>query len=94
VSHIVEVAANIAQAASTAFPPRVNVMAPALAASGLPVMATQCLPCKTGFAVFCAQAGLATDSATKKQTAVKKIQGLEFKNRSRVDIMSSCVAIE
>jgi hypothetical protein len=52
VSHIVDVAANIAQAASTALPPREKIMAPAVAASGLPVTATQCLPCNTGFAVF------------------------------------------
>src|SRR5688500_16404561 len=48
VSHIVAVAASIAQAASTALPPLLNVNAPAEAARGLPVMATQWLPCKGG----------------------------------------------
>ena len=40
-SHIVEVAASMAQAASTALPPRSNMRAPAVAASGLPVIAIQ-----------------------------------------------------
>jgi hypothetical protein len=44
VSHIVEVAAIIAHAASTAFPPLAKIIAPAVAAGGLPVTATQCLP--------------------------------------------------
>ncbi len=44
VSNMVAVAAIIAQAASTALPPRSNIMAPAVAASGLPVMAIQCRP--------------------------------------------------
>jgi len=47
----VHVAANIAQAASTAFPPREKMVAPAVAPSGLPVMATQCFPWITGLAV-------------------------------------------
>src|SRR5580698_8842991 len=42
VSHMVEVAAIMAQAASTALPPRSKIMAPAVAASGLPVTAIQC----------------------------------------------------
>ena len=44
VSNIVVVAASIAHAASTALPPFWNVIAPAVAARGLPVIATQCLP--------------------------------------------------
>ena len=43
VSHIVQPAANMAAAASTAFPPFAKICAPALAESGLPVMASQCL---------------------------------------------------
>ncbi len=39
---MVEVAAIIAQAASTAFPPCSKILAPAVAASGLPVTAIQC----------------------------------------------------
>jgi hypothetical protein len=45
----VQVAANIPQAASTAFPPLLNIIEPAVAANGLPVMAIQFLPCKGGF---------------------------------------------
>ena len=41
---MVDVAAIIAHAASTALPPRWNTIAPAVAASGLPVMAIQWLP--------------------------------------------------
>jgi hypothetical protein len=54
VSHIVEVAAIIAQAESTALPPFWKIIAPAVAASGLPVIAIQCLPCNAGFCVRCA----------------------------------------
>lgn len=48
VSHMVAAAPSMAQAASTALPPLANVSAPAEAASGLPVMATQWLPCSGG----------------------------------------------
>jgi hypothetical protein len=41
---MVQVAAIIAQAASTALPPFWKIIDPAVAASGLPVMAIQCLP--------------------------------------------------
>jgi hypothetical protein len=44
----------MAQAASTALPPCVNIIAPAFAESGLPVMAIQFLACSGGFCVFCA----------------------------------------
>jgi hypothetical protein len=46
---MVQLAASIAQAASTALPPRSKIIAPAVAASGLPVTAIQCLPCSGGF---------------------------------------------
>ncbi len=48
---MVEVAASMAQAASTALPPRAKIIAPAVAASGLPVIATQWRPCSTGLEV-------------------------------------------
>jgi hypothetical protein len=48
---MVQVAASMAHAASTALPPRSNIMAPAVAARGLPVTAIQCLPCNGGFCV-------------------------------------------
>src|SRR5205085_4554456 len=54
VSHIVAVAAIIAQAASTALPPCWKIIAPAVAASGLPVIAIQYRPCRGGFCVRCA----------------------------------------
>jgi hypothetical protein len=41
---MVAVAASMAQAASTAFPPFMNIIDPAVAAMGFPVMATQCFP--------------------------------------------------
>ena len=41
---MVAVAAIIAQAASTALPPRWNIIEPAVAASGLPVIAIQWRP--------------------------------------------------
>src|SRR6478672_4241925 len=53
-SHMVQPAANIAHAASMALPPCVNIIAPAFAERGLPVMAIQFLACSGGFCVFCA----------------------------------------
>ena len=51
VSHIVQTAASIAHVASTALPPFSKIFAPAVAPSGLPVIATQCRPWSTGFTV-------------------------------------------
>src|ERR1700760_1696499 len=64
VSHMVEVAAIIAQAASTAFPPFWKIIAPAVAASGLPVTAIQWRPCSGGFSVFAPLGCAATSSVT------------------------------
>src|SRR6185503_789498 len=44
-------AASIAAAASTAFPPLAKICAPAVAESGLPVIASQCLAWSGGFSV-------------------------------------------
>src|SRR3954452_5029188 len=41
VSHMVQAAASMAAVASTALPPFWNIIVPAVAASGLPVMASQ-----------------------------------------------------
>jgi hypothetical protein len=41
----------MAHAASIGLPPFWNIMAPAVAASGLPVIAIQCRPCSAGFCV-------------------------------------------
>ena len=62
-SHIVEVAAIIAQAASTALPPRSNIIAPAVAASGLPVIAIHLRPCSGGFCVFAIERATAGSTA-------------------------------
>jgi hypothetical protein len=51
-SHMVQVAANIAHEASTALPPLLKMIAPAVAASGFPVIAIQCLPWSGGFCVL------------------------------------------
>ena len=51
VSHIVQVAASIAHAASTALPPRSKIFAPAVAPSGLPVIASQWRAWSGGLAV-------------------------------------------
>src|ERR1051326_2907965 len=60
VSHIVQVAAIMAAAASTAFPPRSKIIAPAVAAIGLPGTAIQWLPWSGGFSVrICGKRGSA-----------------------------------
>ena len=59
---MVEVAAIMAQAASTALPPFWKIIAPAVAASGLPVTAIQCAPCSAGFWVRAGAAGEASSS--------------------------------
>jgi len=62
-SHIVVTAPSIAQAASTAFPPFWNIMAPASAERGLPVIAIQCRACSGGFCVRPAWSGVARTDA-------------------------------
>src|SRR5436853_7894666 len=51
VSHMVQVAASIAQAASTALPPFWKIIAPAVAARGLPVIASHFFACRGGLLV-------------------------------------------
>src|SRR4029453_10500500 len=76
-SHIVAVAASIAQAASTALPPRSNMRAPAVAASGLPGIAIQCVPCSGGFCVFCCASALpVANSARMAAAAVERMAGV------------------
>src|SRR6056297_1014453 len=70
VSHMVAVAASMAAAASTALPPFWKAMAPAVAPSGFPVTATQCLPCSTGLLVSWASTGLGF-TATARRMADK-----------------------
>src|SRR5512134_2744628 len=74
-SYIVQTTASMAQAASTALPPRSNILAPAVAPRGLPVTATQWRPCRTGFCV--AENGSAAVSSVAiashaKQSGMKK----------------------
>src|SRR5688572_16189501 len=80
-SHIVAVAASMAAAASIALPPFWNIIAPAVAPSGLPVMAIQCFPCSGGFwvcrgrlsaegrraVVSCATSGVPTQRAATQR---------------------------
>jgi len=74
---MVQVAASMAQAASTALPPRSKISAPAVAANGLPVIAIQCLPCKGGFWV-----GWAT---TEAYSAKHKVVGTKKRFMSDMD---------
>src|SRR4029434_9186485 len=71
VSHIVEVAAIIAQAASTALPPLMKVAAPAVAARGLPVTATQFWPCRGGLTGF-AEAPVQVKANIQASAAVRR----------------------
>ena len=75
VSHMVEVAAIMAHAASTALPPRSKIMAPAVAASGLPVTAIQCAPWSAGFWVR-ASAGAAFKARRARAAAVSASRAL------------------
>src|SRR5262245_30505934 len=68
---MVVTAASIAQAASTALPPRANIMAPAVAPRGLPVMAIQCRAWRGGFWVgwrcwAAAERGIAESTASAR----------------------------
>jgi hypothetical protein len=69
----VQVAASMAQAASTALPPRLKVIAPAVAASGLPVIATQWRPWSTGFAVRWAAACVAIVRRRANQAQARSV---------------------
>src|SRR5205085_7707046 len=64
VAHIREVAAIMAQAASTALPPFWKTIAPAVAARGFPVIAIQWRPCSAGFCVRCPREPVGADTAT------------------------------
>src|SRR6266702_1370124 len=59
VSHMVQVAAIIAAAASTALPPFWKIIAPAVAASGLPVIASHLRAWSGGLFVAAAQTAAA-----------------------------------
>ena len=48
---MVAVEATIAQAASTALPPLLKIIAPDVAPNGFPVIAIQCFPCRIGLFV-------------------------------------------
>src|SRR5690606_27646 len=79
-SHMVAVAASMAQAASTALPPCWQVRAPAAAPRGVPVMATQCWPCSTGLlgrdsAAGTAAGPAASRSATKSAALTRLLSG-------------------
>ena len=63
-SHIVATAPSMAHAASTAFPPFWKIIAPAVAPSGLPVIATHCLPWRGGLTVRWADGAVPITSST------------------------------
>src|SRR5664280_1310987 len=70
VSHMVQPAAIIATAASTALPPRSKIMAPAVTDSGLPVIAIQCMACRGGFSVrICAVRTAGVERKRKTDTS-------------------------
>src|SRR5271169_1675291 len=70
VSHIVQVAAIIATAASTALPPFWKTIAPAVAARGLPVIASHFFACNGGLFVAARDSkATAAESATTVKSA-------------------------
>src|SRR3954471_17660686 len=71
VSHIVQVAASIAHAASTALPPFWKIIAPAVAASGLPVIASHFFACSGGL--------LVAARVTRARSAMARRVGAEMK---------------
>jgi hypothetical protein len=54
-----------------------KIIAPAVAASGLPVMATQFLPCRTGFSVLCAGSREAAKKSKTIENSPSQV-GLNF----------------
>src|SRR6266480_4558963 len=83
-SHMVVTAASMAHAASTGLPPFWNVIAPAVAASGLPVMATQWRPCSAGFWVRwpTSVTGEKRRASATKRTAIRDPAASELGNIS------------
>ncbi|MNI72239.1 hypothetical protein D3C73_1281680 [compost metagenome] len=69
VSHMVQVAASMAQAASTALPPCWKIIDPAVAAIGFPVMAIQLLPYNMGFWVCWAMVRAVTMPHKRNRTS-------------------------
>ena len=65
-------AASMAHEASTAFPPRANISAPAVAASGLPVMASQCRAWSGGFSVVWASRGAPAQQSMPSASRVQE----------------------
>ena len=75
-AHIVQAAANIATAASTALPPCWKIIEPAVAARGLPVTATQCLPCSWGRSVRWAERASGANARTRiSERMVRMVRG-------------------
>jgi hypothetical protein len=65
-------------------PPRWNIIAPAVAASGLPVMAIQCWPCSGGFCVFAIERTNAGDAVCAEAlgTPARPMQSTLLANRA------------
>src|SRR2546428_13662819 len=74
----------MAHAASTGLPPFWKIMAPAVAASGLPVIATQWRPCSGGFWVrWLANAtGEMRRARVRKRTGIRAPTEIELENIS------------
>jgi hypothetical protein len=78
---MVQAAAIMAAAASTALPPLWNIIEPAVAASGLPVMAIQCAPWSGGFWVRWAVAGRAAARTRRRARADRLFMSAQFTAR-------------
>ncbi len=87
-SHIVAVAASIAQAASTALPPRWKVSAPAVAARGFPVIAIQRWPWSGGLLVSAAS-GAASPAQTQTAASQHRARATQITFCSRSAAMRS-----
>jgi hypothetical protein len=75
---MVEVAPSMAQAASMALPPRANIIAPALAARGLPVIAAQWRAVQYGLAcVLGAGVSAAQEARDEAQDGQKRVEARE-----------------
>src|ERR1041384_8752710 len=80
-SYIVQTTASMAHAASTALPPRSKILAPAVAPSGLPVIATQWRPWRTGLWVVEDGSGAAApghEPATSKRHKALPTKGVRM----------------
>src|SRR5688572_32583913 len=74
----------MAHAASTALPPCMKMRAPAVAASGLPVMATQFWPCRVGLTVFASKEGVTAMKAANNSATEGRDHFISFSGQAKV----------